>query len=153
MSHPNILFIMSDQLIAALTGAYGRSLLPVIEGGGQDRLVFAQAHEAVGMLCLMARQGRYKYNYIHGYGAQLFDLEADPGEWNNLAGEPAHAGVEAALRARILAQFDPDAIAQANLESLHRRWLIRETMQRHEHTWCHFPQFDARRNALMQHLP
>jgi hypothetical protein len=43
-------------------------------------MVFSQAHEAVGMPCIMARQGRFKYNYIHGYDPQLFDLQADPKE-------------------------------------------------------------------------
>ena len=37
----------------------------------------------------MARKGRYKYIYVHGHGEQLFDLQADPGEWHNLAGDPA----------------------------------------------------------------
>ena len=131
----------------------GQSLMSVIGGGDEDRCVFAQAHEAVGVPCIMVRQGRHKYNYIHGHKPQLFDLETDPGEWNNLAGEPPHARVEGELRARVLGEFDPDAIARANLESLRRRWLIRATMQRHEQTWCHFPPFDSRRNALEQHLP
>ena len=34
----------------------------------------------------MIREGQFKYNYIHGHQPQLFDLESDPGEWNNLAG-------------------------------------------------------------------
>ena len=45
------------------------------------------------MPCIMARQGRYKYNYIHGYDPQLFDLEADPGEVDDLAARPDAAHV------------------------------------------------------------
>ena len=37
-------------------------------------------------------------------------LQADPGEWHNLAGEAAYAGVRDELHAAILAQFDPDEI-------------------------------------------
>jgi choline-sulfatase len=131
----------------------GESLLPIIEGGGGDRVVFAQAHEAVGMPCVMARQGRYKYNYIHGYPAQLFDLEADPGEWRNLAEEAAFRGTAGALRARILERFDPDRMARENLASLYRRRLIRDTMTIQGQTWAHFPHFDARRGASDQYLP
>jgi len=131
----------------------GESLIPTIEGNNKDRIVISQAHEAVGVPCIMARQENYKYNYIHGYDAQLFDLEADPGEWHNLCGDPAHADVEERLRKSILNQFDPDAIASANLESLHRRWVIRQTMLQNSQSWCHFPQFDSRRNATAQYLP
>ena len=130
----------------------GSSLLPVIEGEENDRFVFAQAHEAVGMPCLMVRQGRYKYNYIHGYEAQLFDMEADPGEWRNLSGDAHHAEIEQRLRRCLLDSFDPDAIAGDNLESLYRRRFIRDTMRNHGASWKHFPQFDARRGAMEQHL-
>ena len=131
----------------------GRSLIPTLDGADPDRTVIAQAHEAVGVPCIMARQHNYKYNYIHGYAAQLFDLEADPGEWHNLCGDPAHRAAEENLRIHILDHFDPDAMAAANLESLYRRRLISGVMTEHGHSWTHFPQFDARRNALDQHLP
>ena len=131
----------------------GDSLLPLIEGEEEDRVVFSQAHEAVGVPCIMARQGRYKYNYVHGYEPQLFDMEADPGEWHNLADDAAHRETAETLRGRILARFDPDAMARENLASLYRRRLIRDTMTEQGHTWAHFPHFDARRGALDQYLP
>ena len=131
----------------------GESLLPVLEGGGEDRVVFAQAHEAVGVPCVLARQGSYKYHYIHGYESQLFDIDADPGEWHNLVDDAAHREIAQALRGRILERFDPDAIARENLESLYRRRLIRDTMTKQGHTWAHFPHFDARRGSLDQYLP
>lgn len=34
---------------------------------------------------------------------ELYDLEADPTEWHNLAGQPATAGIQEALRVRLLA--------------------------------------------------
>jgi len=131
----------------------GESLLPQLENPPADRVVYAQAHEAVGMPCIMARQGRYKYNYIHGYAPQLFDLETDPGEWNNLAEDAAHRETADALRTRILSDFDPDRMQQENLASLYRRRLVRDTMLNHGQTWAHFPQFDARRGAMDQYLP
>ena len=130
----------------------GDSLLPVIEGEGGGRCVFAQAHEAVGMPCIMMREGRYKYNYIHGYDPQLFDLQADPGEWNNLAADPGHAGVARRMEGAILGRFDPAAMEQENLESLYRRRLIRDVMRERGQTWWHFPRYDYRQGAMDQYL-
>lgn len=126
----------------------GTSLLPQLNQPISDRIVYAQAHEAVGMPCIMARQGQYKYNYIHGYEPQLFDLSADPGEWYNLANDPAHKATSEALRNQILTDFDPDTMAQENLASLYRRRLIRDTMKQQNRTWAHYPEFDARRGAM-----
>ena len=131
----------------------GDSILPLLEDGDRNRVVFAQAHEAVGMPCIMARQGRFKYHYIHGYEPQLFNLEADPGEWHNLAEDPACRETAETLRNRILTRFDPDAMAQENLQSLYRRHTIWNTLSKQGHTWAHFPHFDARRGAMDQYLP
>jgi choline-sulfatase len=132
----------------------GDSLLPIIDGSDDGRIVFSQAHEAVGMPCVMARQGRFKYNYIHGYEAQLFDLQDDPQEWTNLAGRAEHADVESRLRTAILQRFgDFDDMHQRNLESLYRRRLIGGVMRDHGHTWSHDPPLDHRRNASQQYLP
>ncbi|MEZ4863725.1 MAG: choline-sulfatase [Caldilineaceae bacterium] len=131
----------------------GVSLIPQLAQVESERIVYAQAHEAVGMPCIMARQGQYKYNYIHGYQPQLFNLTIDPGEWQNLADDPMHQTVADSLSRHILAQFDPTAMVTANLASLYRRALIRDTMKRHDQTWAHFPSFDARQGAMDQYLP
>lgn len=60
----------------------------------------------------MVRSGRYKLVYYHGERPQLFDLEADPKELHDLAADPGHAAVRAALTARVLADWDPAAIAR-----------------------------------------
>ena len=132
----------------------GESLLPLLEGGEDpERLVFAQAHEAVGMPCIMARQGRYKYNYIHGYRPQLFDMEADPGEWNDLVGDPVHEETASHFEGMVLGRFDPEGMAEENLASLYRRRLIRGVMGNHGRTWSHNPGFDHRKGAMQQYLP
>lgn len=131
----------------------GNSLLPLLNSSEPDRTIYAQAHEAVGMPCIMARRGRYKYNYIHGYDPQLFDIHADPGEWHNLVDDPHYTETASSLKKSILDRFDPDHMAEANLASLYRRRLIRDTMTRFGQTWTHFPQYDYRRGARDQYLP
>ena len=103
----------------------GRSLLPCIEGGEMDRVAFSESHtNGVYEPCFMARKGKFKYIYIRNEEGQLFDLEADPGEWNNLCGDPAYAEVEAELRAHVLETFDPDAVERELQVSLERRALL-----------------------------
>jgi choline-sulfatase len=131
----------------------GDSLLPIIAGENRDRHIFVQAHEVVGVPCIMVRKGDWKYNYIHGHGPQLFNLKDDPKEWDNLAGKPEHAQLEAELKVLVLDEFDPDEIAAENLASIRRRSVIREVMQSQGTTWTHYPAFDARKGALDQHLP
>jgi arylsulfatase A-like enzyme len=87
----------------------GRSLAPFLVGGGAPANWRAEAHweydfrddvEAVktdlGLApdqCAMTilRGDRFKYVHFTGLAPLLFDLQADPNEMNNLAGERAHA--------------------------------------------------------------
>jgi choline-sulfatase len=59
----------------------------------------------------MVRRGRYKLIYHHGHADQLFDLEQDPHERHDLSFDPAYRPVLDALRERVLADWDPAAIA------------------------------------------
>jgi choline-sulfatase len=132
----------------------GQSLLGLIDGSDrEERVVFAETHsEAVGVPCFMVRKGQFKYIYIHGYEDQLFDLESDPGEWNNLSGNPDFSGKAAELRELVLDNFDPDRIADEVLSSLRRRELIRETMNANKTFWDYAATFDPRRNSLEQYF-
>jgi choline-sulfatase len=136
----------------------GLSLLGELGGRGallpDGRTAYAEMHvEDVPAPCFMARQGRYKYVYLHGIAAQLFDLADDPGEWRNLAGDPAHRSVEEALRDELVARFQPDAIEVQVRESLRRRAVIKDAMARTSTRWDYAPAFDPNRDALEQYLP
>jgi arylsulfatase A-like enzyme len=50
-----------------------------------------------------------KYKYIHNVGStpELYDEEADPGEFVNLAGRPEHKKIEDDLRRQLLRWHDP----------------------------------------------
>ena len=59
----------------------------------------------------MLREGRWKYVRYVTYPPQLFDLETDPEELNDLAGDPAHAGdAGAAGGAAARGLLDPAAV-------------------------------------------
>jgi hypothetical protein len=100
----------------------------------------------------MARQDRFKYNYIHGAQDQLYDLALDPGEGHNLIGCPAYGEVAQVLQNAILERFDPERMARENLESLYRRRYIRDVMAAQGTGWDYQPHFDPRKGALDQYL-
>ena len=52
-----------------------------------------------------ARVPGYRYIMRAGGEELLFDLEKDPGEYRNVAGEPEYAGIKAELRGRLLARL------------------------------------------------
>jgi len=74
----------------------GTSLVKAISGSSDaERCVFAEFHEGNGNYKMfpqastipmrMCRYKNYKYVYTHGFIEQLYDLDSDPGELNNLA--------------------------------------------------------------------
>lgn len=148
----------------ALPGAQGRSFADVLQAPdapwhGQTFCEYvndgvppwAGGREVIQR---MVRLGRYKYIYHHGLPAQLFDLENDPDEIIDLAGDPACAAVAERLRALVLADWDPEMISTAlrlrqKQHALLERWaqatrpddLIRWTM-RAEDSWLGDPPTD-----------
>lgn len=57
--------------------------------------------------CYMVRTQRYKYNYNHNDIPELYDLEADPGELVNQAGNPSFMRIQRELHDRLMAWYDP----------------------------------------------
>ncbi len=128
----------------------GKSLIGLMDGSdSDDRVVFSEYHVAgVYAPCFMIRRGQYKYIYVHGHDAQLFDLHNDPGEWHNLSGKSEYAALAADLRARILAQFDPDAIERDIVRSVPKRLFLRKVMQQTGTRWDYTPIFDGREQGV-----
>ena len=75
----------------------------------------------------MLRQGNWKLCLSGGddLEPELYDLERDPLELVNRAGEPAVAAVEERLRAELLARWDWRRIDREVRDSQQRRQLIR----------------------------
>jgi hypothetical protein len=44
------------------------------------------------------RSKRYHYIHYSDGGEELYDMQEDPNQWRNLAGNPAHADVKIELR-------------------------------------------------------
>ena len=68
----------------------------------------------------MVRSARWKYNYYPGNGAELFDLQNDPYEENNLAADSRQRSVVNELRNAML---DWMITADEN-DQIAPRWLL-----------------------------
>ncbi len=89
-------------------GFPGVSLHEVANGATPDRTVLSEYH-AMGSTtgAYAIRMGKWKYIHYAKYPSQLFDLERDPDEIDDLAPLPAHAETLAACRAKLYALLDP----------------------------------------------
>ncbi|MBM3992227.1 MAG: sulfatase [Planctomycetes bacterium] len=94
---------------AALPGAQGLSLAPLLRGetlGAARDAIYYRYYEYPDPHRVEPHFGlrteRHKLLVFPRLGAsELFDLEADPRELNNLAGDPRYAELQARLRARL----------------------------------------------------
>jgi choline-sulfatase len=95
-----------------------RSIWPLTAGARRDRTILSEYHAAASVTgSFMIRHGRWKYTYHAGYRPELFDLETDPGEVNDLAREPAYAPQLARCEAKLREICDPDAVNDAALRA------------------------------------
>ena len=88
----------------------GRSWVDLAnEPDDPERVAFAEYHAmGASSAAFLVRKGRYKLHHYLGYEPELFDLEADPEETTNLAGDPAHAGALQELQAVLRTIVDPE---------------------------------------------
>ena len=105
----------------------GDSLLGLMQGraeGWKDEAFSEYLAHGVARPIAMLRRGRFKLNYSLGDPPELYDIEADPDEFDDLAGDEAHASTLAALQQRLLSQWDPEVIETRVLQSQRERLLI-----------------------------
>ncbi|MBI3972286.1 MAG: sulfatase-like hydrolase/transferase [Chloroflexi bacterium] len=89
----------------------GTSLVRLAQQDDQPRTVFSEYHAifSTGGI-FMIRNERYKYVHYVDYPPQLFDMENDPDETHDLAGDLQHADVLAACERELRAICDPEEV-------------------------------------------
>ena len=73
---------------------YNKVNMPYVPGRGVGGILHPDAK--------MVRSRRFKYCYYVGHGAELYDLQADPLEIHNLAGDPHYASVVDRMKSALL---------------------------------------------------
>ncbi len=83
-----------------------------------DRVAFSEYHAAGSNSAgFMLRKGRWKLHHYVGHPPELFDLETDPEERNDLAGQADHAETLARMETELRRICDPEAVdAQARAD-------------------------------------
>lgn len=110
----------------------GDSLLPLIRGdeaSWKDEAFAEHLAHGTDRARAMIRSGNWKLCYGHGDPPELelYDLQADPGEFNNLADRAEVMEVQERLLVRIRLEWpDPDALTREIHISQEERWEIRE---------------------------
>ena len=109
--YPFILQAVGENDPALTEGFPGVSLFDLAEGAVPDRNVLVEYHGMGSTTgAFMIRHDKYKYVYYVAYPAQLFDLEEDPDEVNDLGADPDFRAVLAECHARLLRLCDPDDV-------------------------------------------
>lgn len=125
----------------------GRSLWPSLKDGADSQ------NEAIGEYCaemapgypvFIIRRGKYKYICCQVDEPQLYDLEADAGEHNNLAGSASHADIAQAFAAEATARWDGQTIRQDVLASQNMRRVVQPALEKGKmSSWDYNPPRDA----------
>jgi choline-sulfatase len=117
----------------------GRSIVPLLHGNDQgwhDTVSSEYMGEGAAGPVLMVRRGPYKYVYSDGEPdqpadpPQLFDLENDPDELDDLAGRSEYQQIESELAQRVHQRWDADDLRRRVLETQKRRRFIYNTLRK-----------------------
>jgi choline-sulfatase len=74
----------------------------------------------------MIRCGSFKYVHVDGYRPQLFDLETDPSELDDLGEHPGYVDTRRRLSERVLRGWDPAAIRREVDQRCAEKSILRE---------------------------
>lgn len=133
----------------------GQSLVAAAEGKAQaDRMVAAE-YMAEGSVCsmIMLRQGPWKYIYCAADPVQLFNLDADPSELNNLAAEAEYQSVLQHFSDAMNARWNLEALDEDVRENQQRRIVCYDALRQGRFTpWDHQPVQDASQRFMRNHL-
>ena len=149
---PTLLDVAGAEPAAPLAG---RSLWESATGGDDpiDETTGEYMAEMTSHPMFMIRRGRHKYIACETDPPLLYDVEADPLERHNLAGDADHAALAAGFAADVAKRWDSAAIREAVLASQRARRVLYEAMNAGgRHAWDYAPVRDAANEYVRNHM-
>ena len=132
----------------------GESLIPLANGIKRTSPVAMEyAAEASYAPLVSLRNGKYKYNRCKLDPDQLFDLDADPHELNNLADHPEHAEALSTLQNMAEQRWDLDRFDTDVRRSQASRWVVYEALRNGKYfPWDYQPLKKASERFMRNHM-
>ncbi len=124
---PTLVDLAGGDATTGLAGPIdGHSLMPHLRGDADARDEVLGEYLAEGTVAplVMIRRGALKFVHAPGDPDQLYDLDHDPDERTNLAGDPAHEAIVAAFRDEVARRWDLQTLDRAVRDSQRRRRLV-----------------------------
>ena len=132
----------------------GMSLKPM--GQGVERtapVAMEYAAEASYSPLVCLRYGKWKHTRCLLDPDQLFDLDADPHELNDLAAAPEHQGTLQTLRAKSEQRWDLKRFDEEVRRSQARRWVVYEALRKGDYfPWDYQPLQKASERYMRNHM-
>lgn len=132
----------------------GESLLPYAKGTIRTSVVTMEyAAEASYAPLVSLRKGPWKYNRCLLDPEQLFDLETDPHELNNLAQSADHKDVLLEFQKLADERWDLELYDQSVRHSQARRWIVYEALRNgNYYPWDYQPLQKASERYMRNHM-
>tara|TARA_R110002126_G_scaffold12220_21_gene53417 strand:- start:1976 stop:3454 length:1479 start_codon:yes stop_codon:yes gene_type:complete len=151
---PTLCDIAGVSMDEVMPWTQGESLLPYAKGTIRTSVVAMEyAAEASYAPLVSLRKGQWKYNKCLLDPEQLFDLDADPHELNNLAQSADHKDVLLEFQKLADARWDLEQYDQSVRHSQARRWIVYEALRNgNYYPWDYQPLQKASERYMRNHM-
>ena len=116
----------SVEPVEPLDGRSLGGLLVGIRDDWDDYALSEMLAESTFAPMVMIKRGAYKYVYSAPDPEEIYHLESDPNETQNLAGSPEHEAVRSAMADEVARRWDLDSLKAEILASQKRRLFLRQ---------------------------
>ena len=132
----------------------GEDLAPLATGtGGRGPVPMEYAAEGSEAPLVCLRDGRFKLTLCDKDPPLLFDLDADPKELNNLAGDAGHVEILENLKSLAEKRWNLQGFDAAVRESQARRWVVYEALRNGAYyPWDYQPLQKASERYMRNHM-
>jgi choline-sulfatase len=132
------------------TALDGLSLTAQLEGdAGKDEVIGEYLAEGAIAPLVMIKRGSYKFVHSPADPDQLYDVQSDPDELQNLVANPRHAARVQQFLAEVAGRWDLPTLHAEVIASQKRRHLVYEALRKGRYTpWDFQPHRDASRQYV-----